>query len=177
MKYYPAALADFNQAIALDPNLARAYLNRGIIYGTLKDYSAALADYTQAIALNPNYAKAYYGRGITNRNLKDYPAALADFNKSIVLDPNLAQADYNHQVIPPNPNDAASVYSAACAYALQSQLDLALDWLRRAITMDNKYLDMARTGTDFDALRAEPAFHALLAEFTPPEAPSATSES
>jgi Flp pilus assembly protein TadD len=42
-------LADYNQAIQINPNDAEAYNNRGVIYYNLKDYAKALADYNQAI--------------------------------------------------------------------------------------------------------------------------------
>ena len=50
------AIADYTQAIALDPKYAVAYNNRGIAYCDKGDLDQAIADYTQAIALDPKYA-------------------------------------------------------------------------------------------------------------------------
>jgi tetratricopeptide (TPR) repeat protein len=40
------AITDFTQAIALDPNNASTYDNRGLVYDKLKQYPEAIADYT-----------------------------------------------------------------------------------------------------------------------------------
>ena len=139
-------------AIQLDPNLAQAYSNRGITHANLKDYAAALADYNQAIHLDPNLATAYYNRGNTHANLKDYAAALADYNQAIHLDPN----------------DNTPVYNTACAYALLLDVEQACHWLRRAIIMNGEYISMAQEDSDFDGIRDQPTFQALLAN--PPTA-------
>ncbi|MEB3235260.1 MAG: tetratricopeptide repeat protein, partial [Cyanobacteriota bacterium] len=48
------AIADYSEAIKLNPKLANAYLNRGTIrlYG-IRDYSGAIEDFTKSIAMNP----------------------------------------------------------------------------------------------------------------------------
>lgn len=48
---YPAAIDYYNQAIALDPNLAEAYLNRSAARAKLADYAGAIADARQAETL------------------------------------------------------------------------------------------------------------------------------
>jgi uncharacterized protein YjbI with pentapeptide repeats len=48
---YPAAIDYYNQAIALDPNLAEAYLNRSAARAKLADYGGAIADARQAETL------------------------------------------------------------------------------------------------------------------------------
>ena len=48
------AIADLNQAIALDPKLAMAYNNRGIAYAAKGDNDRAVADLNQAIELIRN---------------------------------------------------------------------------------------------------------------------------
>ena len=51
------ALADFNQAIQLNPELAEAYYGRGTVYFLKGDLDNALAYFNQAIQLNPKMAK------------------------------------------------------------------------------------------------------------------------
>ena len=56
---YDRAVADFDQAIRLDPKDAFAYYNRGIAqYGRL-DFDRAIADFDQAIKLDAKIALAY----------------------------------------------------------------------------------------------------------------------
>ena len=47
-------LKDYDRAIALNPNDARAYNNRGYTYQLLKQYQQAIEDYDRALAINPN---------------------------------------------------------------------------------------------------------------------------
>ncbi len=57
------AIADFNEAIRLNPTLPQAYCNRGVTYLHKGDYDRATADFNEAIRLDPKFAVAYYGRG------------------------------------------------------------------------------------------------------------------
>jgi len=60
---FAAALADFDQAITLNPDQSDYYLWRGVAHHSLSQPEVALADYEQAIALNPQNAQALAGRG------------------------------------------------------------------------------------------------------------------
>jgi tetratricopeptide (TPR) repeat protein len=93
------ALAEYSQAIAIDPNYALAYNNRGLVRYDLGDKRAALADYNQAIRINRKYAEAYNNRGVVRYDLGDKQAALADYNQAIGINPNLAPAYYNRGLV------------------------------------------------------------------------------
>jgi tetratricopeptide (TPR) repeat protein len=80
-KEYDRAIADFNQALLLNPKYAEAFNNRGIAYGNKKEYDRAIADFNQALLLNPKYAEAFNNRGITYYYKKEYARAIADFNQ------------------------------------------------------------------------------------------------
>ncbi|MEK7786891.1 MAG: tetratricopeptide repeat protein, partial [Chloroflexota bacterium] len=60
---FAAALAGFDQAIALNPDQSNYYLWRGVAYHSLSQPEVALADYEQAIALDPQNVQALAGRG------------------------------------------------------------------------------------------------------------------
>jgi lipoprotein NlpI len=81
------AIADFNQAIGINPKNAVFYNNRGIAYRNKGDFDRAIADYTQAISLNPKHHDAYYNRGIAYRNKDDFDRAIADYSQAISLNP------------------------------------------------------------------------------------------
>ena len=57
------ALADYSEAIRLDPRLAMAFNNRGNIYRDQGDYDRALADYDRALALDPAKPDPLASRG------------------------------------------------------------------------------------------------------------------
>ncbi len=90
------AIADYDRAIALNPNGADAYYNRGLAKRTKQDLDGAIADFDRAIALNPNDPDAYYNRGNAKRAKEDLDGAIADYGRTIALDPNYAPA-YNNR--------------------------------------------------------------------------------
>ncbi len=60
------AIADFNEAIRINPGAADFYQNRGEARFILENFEAAIKDYDQAIQLNPDYAEAYGSRASAN---------------------------------------------------------------------------------------------------------------
>ena len=57
------AIAEYNEAIRLDPKFAQAYSSRGLAYDHKGDLGRAETDYNEAIRLDPKYAQAYFNRG------------------------------------------------------------------------------------------------------------------
>lgn len=96
---YKQAIADYNQALSLDPQLSEIYYKRGNIYADQQQYQQAIADYNQAISLNPQLFKAYYNRGNAYYTQKQYQQAIADYNQALKLNPQLAEAYYNRAII------------------------------------------------------------------------------
>ena len=88
------ALADCNEAIRVNRNIAAAYLNRGNVYLSKLDVDHALADFNEALRLDPKNAWAYAERGNLYRNRGDFDRALEDLNQSITLDPGYAFAHF-----------------------------------------------------------------------------------
>ncbi|MGO9135188.1 MAG: tetratricopeptide repeat protein [Methylovirgula sp.] len=84
------AIADFDQAIRLDPKDEVAYKNRGGAYKAKGDFDRAIADYSEAIRLDPKDVLAYKNRGIAYLYSRALPKALADFNLASETDPKNA---------------------------------------------------------------------------------------
>ena len=85
---YERAIADFNEAIRLDPKDAAAYRNRGFAWKSKGDYDRAIADYNEAIRLDPKFAIAYYNRGLAYEAKNNLAQALTDFRSFVRLAPN-----------------------------------------------------------------------------------------
>ena len=96
---YQSALADYSQAIELDPNYASAYINRGVVYAHLGKPDLALKDYDRAILLDPNNGLAVFQRGITYYDMGDLDRAVADFTKVIEISPDFAEAYSNRGLV------------------------------------------------------------------------------
>ncbi|MBR0777503.1 tetratricopeptide repeat protein [Bradyrhizobium diazoefficiens] len=86
------ALADYNQAIRLNPAYGPPHDNRGNIYLVRGDPDRALAEYNEAIRLDPKSAWPYANRANVLRNTGDNDRAIADFNEAIRLNPKMAFA-------------------------------------------------------------------------------------
>jgi tetratricopeptide (TPR) repeat protein len=85
------AIADFSEAIRLDPQNAAAYRNRGLGYDNKGDRERAIADFDQAIRIDPKLADAYSGRCWVRAVVgRDLAGALADCNESLRLRPDEA---------------------------------------------------------------------------------------
>jgi len=74
------AIADYTEAIRLNPNYVNAYHNRGVAYHVKGDGDLAIADFSEAIRLNPSFAPAYSCRGTVYAGRKEYARAIADFS-------------------------------------------------------------------------------------------------
>ena len=87
--YLEGAIADYTEAIRLDPKHATAYYNRGKAWRAKGNYDRAIADYTEAIKITPNDTDAWnnrcFARAIWGRELQ---LALADCNEALRLAPN-----------------------------------------------------------------------------------------
>jgi tetratricopeptide (TPR) repeat protein len=72
------AIADFDDAIRLDPKFAGAYFNRGSAYQVKGDLDRAIADFNEAIRLDPKLTAACYRRGKAYADQGDLDRGLAD---------------------------------------------------------------------------------------------------
>jgi tetratricopeptide (TPR) repeat protein len=84
------ALADFNEAIRVDPQLPLAFEHRGYIAYSRKEYDKSLADLNEAIRLDPRIRWPYHVRGWIWYRKKDYDKALADYEQALRIDPQEA---------------------------------------------------------------------------------------
>lgn len=86
------AIADFTEAIGLNPKDATAYVNRAIASAANGQLDLALADCNAAIQLNPKLAAAYSVRGVTCERKGEHDKAIADCDQAIHLDDRQANA-------------------------------------------------------------------------------------
>jgi tetratricopeptide (TPR) repeat protein len=91
---YQGAIADYNEAIRINPYYDEAFNGRGSARYS-NDKEGAVLDFTKAIELNPSFALAYDNRGVTNSNLGKKQEALFDCNEAIRINPSYANFYYN----------------------------------------------------------------------------------
>jgi tetratricopeptide (TPR) repeat protein len=122
---YDAAIAEFTEAIRLNPNFTNAYNKRGSAYSYKGQYDAVIRDFTEAIRLDPNCAFAYANRGLTYSFKGQYDKAIEDYTELIRLDPNTA----------------FSYESRGRAYLNKDQYDKAIKDFAEAIRLEPNYAD------------------------------------
>ncbi len=93
-KNHSAAIADYDQAIRLRPQIAEAYVNKGIALLHLGGRDAeAVALLTLGLERNPARPEiAYYTRGIANEMIGATREAYEDFARAVEIAPNWADA-------------------------------------------------------------------------------------
>jgi len=174
------AIASYDKALELKPDYDGAWNNRGIALKELGRIEEAIASYDKALEFNPDDA-AWYNRGIALSELGRIEEALASWDKALEFNPDDEAAWYNRGValaklgrieealasydkaIELKPNKDAAWYNKACCYALQNNCDLAIENLQQAIHLNpDKYREMAKTDSDFDNIRLDPRFQALI---------------
>src|SRR5262249_37408816 len=89
------AIAEYREAIRLNPNFAEAHINlgRALRYKGLLD--EAIAEYREAIQINPNSAGAHIGLGNALLGKGRLDEAMAEYRETIRLDKNSAEAHTN----------------------------------------------------------------------------------
>lgn len=86
------AVADYAEAIRLNPGATDAQYNRGRALLEKHAYSLAIQDFNQAIARNPRHALARNGRAWALFKSGNLPAALEDADQAIAVDSKYAPA-------------------------------------------------------------------------------------
>lgn len=61
-----------------------------------------------------------------------------------------------------SPDDPGVLYNLACAESMLGRTAEALEHLRRSVEQSERHRDAARTDTDFDPIRDEPEFQAIV---------------
>lgn len=88
LKDNDAALRDFDDLLALDPDYADYYFERATVLRAAGKYDRALADYATAIELNVPFHEAHHNRADLLRELGDDDGALRDLDYALELEPH-----------------------------------------------------------------------------------------
>ncbi len=86
------ALAEFEQALAVDPYNTQALYGRGLIYQGQNQHQQAIEDFTAASGLAPQSVGPLLARASSYLALNKAKEAAADLDEAVQADPNSAQA-------------------------------------------------------------------------------------
>jgi tetratricopeptide (TPR) repeat protein len=172
------ALAACQRAIDLDPTDAASHNGLGYVYRELGQYDQALAAYQRAIELDPKDASPHNGVGNVYYQLGQYDQALAAYQRAVELDPKLAVAHASlagcYRKLGRESEAAEQIkiareliakedeYNRACFESICGNTDAALALLKAAIEIEPGRRELARRDPDFDFIRTDARFIALV---------------
>ena len=76
------AIAQYTEALRLDPNFAEAHNNLGVALRDRGKLDRAIAHYQQALRLNPDFAAAHYNLGIVLKALGRLDEAIKEYREA-----------------------------------------------------------------------------------------------
>ena len=161
----------YKQALEVNPNCARCYLNIGRAYTLRSDNKTALEYFNRAVKLDMKDALIYSNRANLKEFLGDKSGALIDYDKAIELDSTnynhfvqrakfnskfgylkLANSDFN-TAVKLAPGNFEPYFERANFYYEQNKLNDALTDLNKAIELDkNQFASYLGRGAIHDLL-------------------------
>ena len=89
------AIAHYERALALKPDLAEVHNNLGVALATQGKTDQAIAHYERALALKPDYAEAHNNLGLALVAQGLIDQAIAHYERALALKPDYAEAHSN----------------------------------------------------------------------------------
>ena len=140
------ALEDYTMAITLQPNVAYAYLNRGVLYRLKGENAKAESDFKQVVRLDsiPEEAEcsfyAYYYLGQKDKAIEILNTILDKDKKG-------------------------KCYDAACLYSVMGEKEKALSYLRQSLEDGYRRFAHIKRDRDLNNIRNTEEFKVLMKEY------------
>jgi tetratricopeptide (TPR) repeat protein len=186
-KNFDQAQKEFEAAIRLDPKLYEAYYFYARTAFQSGNLVKAAELYEQASRINPDDYQAvsllvavYHGLGrqaeaeateqralqLTEKHIETHP----DDPRAFYLGATILVRTGDHarglewarRALAIDPGESSILYNVACVYALVGRGEDALECLGKVLEQGTFYKNWAAKDSDFDSLRSDPRFHALL---------------
>ncbi len=172
------AIAVYKKVTEINPMNARAWHTLGNLYRTSGRYPDAAAAFERAVALEPDKEVFHYHLGLVCAAQKHYDDAIRAFLKVVELNPgyNLAhctlagyyrrlgqesEAKKHITLALPTMKDETE-YNRACFEAVCGNAEQALVLLKEALEKKQTSVEWVRRDPDFDFIRDDPRFNALV---------------
>ncbi|GFZ91748.1 tetratricopeptide repeat-containing sulfotransferase family protein [Okeania sp. KiyG1] len=113
------AIACYEQALKLNPNLSQAHHNLGEIYSGEGNWQEAILNYQKAIQLNPKFSWSHHSLGKAFTNIQQWEKAISSYEQAVQL----------------NPEAAVTYHCLGDALVNQKKLDAAITAYQKAIKL------------------------------------------
>jgi tetratricopeptide (TPR) repeat protein len=91
LERYQEAIASYDKALQLKPDLYQAWYNRGVALGNLGHYEEAINSYDKALQFKPDCHEAWNNRGVALDVLERTEEAIASYDKALQIQPESYQ--------------------------------------------------------------------------------------
>ena len=145
-KKYKKAIELYDTVLKEDQHNMITIFNKGLALNDYGKHEEAIKCYDHALAIDPKYVYALINKGTTLSTLGRHEEALKCYNDVLAIDPNSVRALYNK----------------SCVYSLMGNIDKSLEFLKKAITLDSKYKELAKDDEDFQNIRKNLEFKKLM---------------
>jgi tetratricopeptide (TPR) repeat protein len=85
---YPQAITSFDKALKIQPDLHKAWYNRGCALEKLGRIKEAVTSYDKALALKPDDEESWKNRAVSLRNLGRWEDSIASLNEVLKINPD-----------------------------------------------------------------------------------------
>lgn len=157
---YEDAIAAYNLALQIQPDLADTWNNRGVVLTRMQRYPEAITSYEQATAIRPNYPDAWNNRGVVLLELQQYQDAIACYEQAIQAKPDYADAWNNRGVAF---SKIQEYEQAVISYnqALQIKNDYTDAWNNRGVALSKLQKYEAAIDSYDNAAKIRPDFYRI----------------
>ncbi|OVE73351.1 hypothetical protein BVX93_01850 [bacterium B13(2017)] len=139
---YHKALANFNKAIEMYSEGAKAYLWRAYTFSHVNEYIKSISDFENAIEADPINPVIYFEKSKVHRKIYQLDLAIQELDKSIAINPNYADAFFERGIcffeLKKYENSIKDFEVAATLSPKKFHL-LYLDWLKRIYEVKEDY--------------------------------------
>jgi tetratricopeptide (TPR) repeat protein len=184
---YDEAIECFNKALEIDPKNVNALNDKSFALNNLGRYDEAIECCNKALEIDPKNGVMWIWihKGFALNNLGKGDEAIEYFNKALEIDPKNVDAWINrsnalirlgkyeeaieccNRILEKDANYALAWYNRACAKVRNGQIESGINDLEKAVEIGKDYyVEMAKRDSDFESIRDEERFKAVLSKNT-----------
>ena len=157
---YEDAIAAYNQALQIQPDLADTWNNRGVVLTRMQRYPEAIASYEQATTIRPTYPDAWNNRGVVLLELQKYPEAIGCYEQAIQAKPDYADA-WNNRGVAFSKMEEYEQAVISYNQALQIKNDYTDAWNNRGVALSKLQKYEAAIASYDNAAKIRPDFYRI----------------